>query len=145
MGWHLHPSEPAMHSVVSTVPEAPSGITHAPASQIPLAQSGPVSQLVFGSGTDGMQSPPLHSPLWQSLAWVQDAPAGDPDTPPELSPAAFSPPELEPAVDVEPPLDVDPPVDTEPPRDTEPPVDTELSPASLDPPEPPFAPGQPLL
>jgi hypothetical protein len=63
MGWHEHPSEPAIHSVVSTVPEAPAGITQAPAWQTPLAQSGPVSHEVFGSGTDGMQSPPLHCPL----------------------------------------------------------------------------------
>lgn len=138
MGWHEHPSDPAMHSVVSTEPEAPAGITHAPDSQTPLAQSGPVSQLVFGSGTDGMQSPPLHWPLRQSLACVQDEPAGDPGTPPELSPAAFSPPELAPASEVEPPLDVEPPMEVEPPMDTEPPVDIELSPASLDPPEPPF-------
>jgi hypothetical protein len=59
----MQPSDPAMHSVVSTVPEAPSGITHMPASQTPLAQSGPVSQLLFGSGSDGMQGPPLHTPL----------------------------------------------------------------------------------
>ena len=121
-----------MHSVVSTEPDAPSGITHAPDLQTPLAQSGPVSQVVFGSGTDGMQSPPLHWPLWQSLACMQDEPAGDPGTPPELSPAAFSPPELSPALEVDPPVDVDPPMDIEPP------VDIELSPASLDPPEPPF-------
>lgn len=132
MGWHEHPSDPAAHSVVSMVPEAPSGITHAPDSQTPLAQSGPVSQSLFGSGTDGMQSPPLHSPLWQSLACMQDEPAGDPGTSPDPSPPAFSPPELAPA------SDVDPPVEVEPPRDSEPPVDIELPPAALDPPEPPF-------
>jgi hypothetical protein len=120
-----------MHSVVSTVPDAPSGITQAPDLQIPLAQSGPVSQVVFGSGTDGMQSPPLHCPLRQSLACVQDEPAGDPGTPPELSPAAFSPPELAPALDIEPPRDVDPP------GDIAPPVDMESSPPTLDPPDPP--------
>src|SRR5690348_16192821 len=70
MGWQEHPSDPGMQSVISIVPEAPSGITHAPDSQTPLAQSGPVSQVVFGSGTDGMQSPPLHCPLRQSLACV---------------------------------------------------------------------------
>jgi hypothetical protein len=68
IGWHIHPSDPAVHSVVSTVPEAPAGITQAPALQTPLAQSGPVMQVEFGSGTLGMQSPPVHVPLWQSLA-----------------------------------------------------------------------------
>jgi len=136
MGWHEQPSAPAMQSVVSTVPEAPAGITHAPALQTPLAQSGPVSQVVFGSGTDGMQSPPLHWPLWQSLACVQDEPAGDPETPPELSPAAFSPPELDPAGELEPPMD--PPLDVDPPMDTEPPVDIALFPPTL-------LPGEPLL
>jgi hypothetical protein len=138
-----------VHSVVSIVPEAPAGITHAPDLQTPLAQSGPVSQVVFGSGTDGMQSPPLHCQLWQSLACVHDEPAGDPETPPELSPAAFSPPELEPAVDIEPPIDVEPardvvpPIDVVPPRDIAPPGDMEFSPPSLAPPEPP-PPGVPL-
>jgi hypothetical protein len=133
-----------MQSVVSTEPEAPAGITHAPALQTPLAQSGPVSQVVFGNGTDGIQSPPLHCPLWQSLACVQDEPAGDPETPLELSPAAFSPPELAPAADVDPPMDVvpaadvDPPMDVAPPIDIDPPVDIELFPPTLDPPEPPF-------
>jgi hypothetical protein len=48
---------------VSTVPEAPAGITQAPALQTPLAQSGPVWQLAFGSGTVGMHSPPVQMPL----------------------------------------------------------------------------------
>src|SRR5689334_5979910 len=26
IGWHVHPSDPGVHSVVSTVPEAPAGI-----------------------------------------------------------------------------------------------------------------------
>jgi len=141
IGWHEHPSDPAMQSVLSTVPEAPLGITHAPDLQTPLAQSGPVSQAVFGSGTDGMQSPPLHCPLRQSLACVQAEPAGDPETPPEPSPAAFSPPKLAPPVDVEPPTDVEPPMDVEPPSDIEPPVDMAVFPPALDPPEPP---GEPL-
>jgi hypothetical protein len=108
-----------MHSVVSIVPEAPSGITHVPDSHTPLAQSGPVSQLVFGSGTDGMQSPPLHWPLWQSLACVQDEPARAPGAPPELPPAAFSPPLFEPPDEIEPPAEVVPPAETEPPVDIE--------------------------
>jgi len=68
IGWHEHPSDPGMHWVVSTAPEAPAGITHAPDLQTPLAQSGPVMHVVFGSGTLGMQSPLAHVPLWQSLA-----------------------------------------------------------------------------
>lgn len=67
-GWHEQPREPGMQSVMSTAPEAPAGITHAPALQTPLAQSGPVMQVVFGSATVGMQSPPSHLALWQSLA-----------------------------------------------------------------------------
>jgi hypothetical protein len=67
IGWHMHPSDPAIHSVISTMPEAPAGITHIPDLQTPLAQSGPVAQVVFGSGTVGMQYPPVHLPLWQSL------------------------------------------------------------------------------
>ena len=68
MGWHEHPSEPTAQSVGSTPPEAPAGITHIPDLQTPLAQSGPVAQVVFGSGTVGMQYPPVHLALWQSLA-----------------------------------------------------------------------------
>jgi len=115
IGWHEHPSEPGMHSVVSTLPEAPAGITQAPDLQTPLAQSGPVVQVVFGSGTVGMQSFPVHVPLWQSLACVQGEPARKP--------------ELEPPLVVEPPLDI------------EPPLDVELSPPRFnpsEPPEPPF-------
>src|SRR6476646_10185222 len=101
-------------------------MTHAPDMHTPLAQSGPVSQLVFGSGTDGMQSPPLHCPLWQSLACAQGEPAGMPGIPPGLWPPEFSPPELSPAAlsppELAPPVDVDPPLDVEPPRDIEPPV-----------------------
>src|SRR5882724_10829485 len=108
IGWHMHPSDPAMHSVVSTEPEAPAGITHAPALQTPLAQSGPVLQVVFGSSTVGMQSPPSHLPLWQSLAWVQDEPAGEPGITPEPAPASdIAPPlEVEPAIAVEPALGI---------------------------------------
>jgi hypothetical protein len=62
-GWHEHPREPGVQSVISTAPEAPAGITHAPDLQTPLAQSGPVVQVVFGSGTAGMHSPPVHVPL----------------------------------------------------------------------------------
>lgn len=68
IGWHEHPSDPGVHSVVSTAPEAPVGITQTPDLQTPLAQSSPVAQVVFGSGTLGMQSPSVHVPLWQSLA-----------------------------------------------------------------------------
>ncbi|MFI5307301.1 MAG: hypothetical protein ACHQ53_08115 [Polyangiales bacterium] len=57
------------------MPEAPVGILHVPELQIPLAQSGPVEQVVFGSITVGMQSPPVHLPLWQSFAMVHDEPA----------------------------------------------------------------------
>ena len=53
IGWHVHPSDPAVHSVWSTVPEAPAGIWHFPETQTPLAQSGPVEQVVFGSITLG--------------------------------------------------------------------------------------------
>src|SRR5438045_2224690 len=77
MGWHMQPSEPGMQSVISTAPEAPSGITHIPDLQTPLAQSGPVSQVVLGSCTVGMQSLPVHVPLWHSLAWLQGVPAGE--------------------------------------------------------------------
>jgi hypothetical protein len=150
MGWHEQPSEPGMQSVVSTVPDAPAGITHAPDLQTPLAQSGPVSQVVFGSGTDGMQSPPLHWALWQSLACVHAEPAGEPGIPPELSPAVFSPPEFAPAADTEPPAEIEPPVDVEPPTETEPPADVAPPvavvpfPPLLEPPEPPLERG-PLL
>ena len=63
IGWHVHPSDPGTHSVVSTMPEAPAGITHIPDLQTPLAQSGPVAQVVFGSGTVGVQYPPVHLAL----------------------------------------------------------------------------------
>jgi hypothetical protein len=68
MGWHEHPNDPAVHPAGSTEPEAPAGIWHFPETQIPLAQSGPVEQVVFGSIPVGSQSFPLHLPLWQSLA-----------------------------------------------------------------------------
>jgi hypothetical protein len=118
----MQPSDPAVHSVVSTVPEAPAGITHAPALQTPLAQSGPVMQEVFGSGTVGMHSPPVHTPLWQSLACVQAEPARTP----LLAPPAFAPPAFAPPLAVEPPLA------------SEPPLDMELSPPKFNPSEPPF-------
>src|SRR3954463_3764483 len=63
IGWHEHPSDPGAQSVGSTEPEAPAGITHIPDLQTPLAQSGPVEQVVFGSVPVGMQSPPVHLPL----------------------------------------------------------------------------------
>jgi len=119
-GWHIQPSDPAMHSVVSTAPEAPAGITHAPFLQTPLAQSGPVVQVVFGSITVGMQSPPSHTPLSQSLAIVHCEPAGEP--------VLGSPPELAPPLTVEPPFDVEPPLNVNPPF-------VELSPPGVDPPE----------
>jgi hypothetical protein len=53
IGWHEHPSDPVVHPVGSTVPVAPAGIWHFPETQTPLAQSGPVEQVVFGSGTVG--------------------------------------------------------------------------------------------
>lgn len=106
IGWHAHPSDPAAHSVGSTEPVAPAGISHFPELQIPLAQSGPVEQVVFGSVTVGMQSPPVHWPLWQSPAPVQVEPAGEPEgaPPPEVAP----PPELAPPLEFEPPPDVEP-------------------------------------
>jgi hypothetical protein len=55
VGWHEHPSDPAGQSVVSTEPDAPAGISHTPDLQTPLAQSGPVVQVVFGSMPVGMQ------------------------------------------------------------------------------------------
>jgi hypothetical protein len=86
------------------MPEAPAGITHIPDLQTPLAQSGPVAQVVFGSITVGMQYPPVHLPLWQSLAWVQCEPAGEPElalpSEPMIDPSTF---ELEPPVLFNPP------------------------------------------
>jgi hypothetical protein len=92
----MQPSEPGIQSVISTAPEAPSGITHFPDLQTPLAQSGPVSQLVFGSCTVGMQSLPVHVPLWHSRAWLQGVPAGEPELGPpfEVEPA-LPPPETD--------------------------------------------------
>src|SRR5690242_873137 len=84
IGWHAHPSDPATQSVGSTEPEAPAGIWHFPELQTPLAQSGPVEQLVFGSIPVGSQSPPVHLPLWQSLACIHDEPAEEPGAPAEL-------------------------------------------------------------
>ena len=101
------------------MPEAPGGIWHFPELQIPLAQSAPVMQVVFGR-PGGMQSPPVHVPLWQSLAWLQCEPAGEP----EIAP----PPE--PPLDIEPPLEVEPPLEIKPPSDVAPPA----------PPAPVFAP-----
>jgi hypothetical protein len=110
IGWHAHPSDPAAQSVGSTEPEAPAGIWHFPEVQTPLAQSGPVEQVVFGSIPVGMQSPPVHVPLWQSLAWVHAEPA---EVPLGLDP----PLELPPPLDVEPP---DPAVDPPAPPSIEP-------------------------
>ena len=62
MGWHMHPSDPAGHSVGSTVPVEPGGITHFPFVHTPLAQSAPVMQVVLGS-PGGMQYPPVQTPL----------------------------------------------------------------------------------
>ena len=118
-GWHEHPSDPGAQVVGSIVPEAPAGIWHFPELQIPLAQSGPVEQVVFGSIPVGSQSPPVHLPLWQSLACVQCEPA--PEAPPEVEPSR----EVDPSREVEPPLEVDPPLDVEP------------SVPVVDPPEPP--------
>jgi hypothetical protein len=101
--WHEHPSDPGAQSVGSTVPEAPAGIWHFPEMQTPLAQSGPVEQVVFGSIPVGSQSPPVHLPLWQSMASVHDEPAGE--APPELAP----PLELTPPPAVPPPLELAPP------------------------------------
>ena len=80
--WHEHPSDPFAQSVGSTPPEAPGGIWHIPDLQIPLAQSGPVEQVVFGSIPIGSQSPPVHLPLWQSFALVHDEPAEGAEAPP---------------------------------------------------------------
>ena len=79
IGWHGQPSAPGIQSAVSTAPEAPAGMTHVPESQTPLAQSGPVLQVVLGSAAVGMQRPPVQVPLWQSRAWLQDEPAGMPE------------------------------------------------------------------
>lgn len=94
LGWHMHPSEPGIQSVTSTAPDAPSGITHMPALQTPLAQSGPVSHVVLGSSAVGMQSLPSHLPLSQSLAWPQVVPAGAPgfEPPFDVEPALVAPP-----------------------------------------------------
>jgi hypothetical protein len=78
------------------MPVVPSGIWHAPETQIPLAQSGPVTQLVFGRVAVVSQSPPVHLPLWQSLAWVHGEPPseGPPGVEPtEVEPPGFEPPE----------------------------------------------------
>jgi len=80
--------------------------------------------VVFGSGTLGMQSPPVQVPLWQSLACAQLEPAGEP----ELVPPVFAPPEL-----VAP---LPGPPELEPPRLRLPP-DVELSPPRASAPEPP--------
>jgi hypothetical protein len=96
------------------MPEAPAGITHIPDLQTPLAQSGPVVQVVFGSGTVGMQYPPVHLPLWQSLAWAQCEPAVGSEIAPPLEP-----PEVEPPAPVKPPSDVEPPGPTSVPMLTE--------------------------
>jgi hypothetical protein len=118
IGWHMHPRFPAAHSVVSTMPEAPAGIWHIPDLQTPLAQSGPVMHVVFGSGTVGKQYPPVHLPLWQSLACAQCEPAGEPEgaLPPE------PPAPIEPPAPVEPPALLKPPAPIKPPSDIEPPA-----------------------
>jgi hypothetical protein len=117
IGWHAHPSDPAAQSVGSTEPEAPAGTWHFPASQTPLAQSGPVEQVVFGNIAVGSHSPPVHLPLWQSLALVHDEPADEAEAPPELEPAL----EFEPPFEVEPPLEFEPPLEVEPSLEVEPP------------------------
>jgi hypothetical protein len=76
MGWHGHPSEPAVQGPVVPVAVVPAGISHFPETQMPLAQSGPVLQLVFGSSPVVSQRPPVHLPLWQSLACVHNEPLG---------------------------------------------------------------------
>jgi hypothetical protein len=73
------------------VPEAPAGIWHVPEVHVPLAQSAPVEQVVFGSIPVGPQSPPVHVPLWQSFAWVHDEPAGEAEGSPL---PGIDPPEL---------------------------------------------------
>jgi hypothetical protein len=82
-------------------------------------------QVVFGSGTLGMQSSLVHVPLWQSLAWAQDEPARTP---------GLEPPELEP------PLDVAPASDVAPTLDVAPALDVERSPPRFNPSEPPEPP-----
>src|SRR5258706_15737016 len=82
IGWHVHPSDPAGHMVVSTMPEAPAGITHIPDLQTPLAQSGPVAQVVFGSIPLGIQYPPSRLPPWQWLSRVQREPPEEPQNAP---------------------------------------------------------------
>jgi hypothetical protein len=78
-------------------------------------------QVVLGS-PGGMQKPPVQTPLWQSLAWVQCEPAGEPEIePPEPPVPVEPPPDVEPPALVEPPLDVDAPPLLEPPV-PEPPV-----------------------
>src|SRR3954462_6576768 len=101
---HTHPSDPATQSAGSTEPEAPAGISHIPDLQTPLAQSGPVEQVVFGNIPVGMQSPPVPLPLSHSIAWVQREPGVEPDLVPlpVVEPRA----EVEPSSDVEPPEDV---------------------------------------
>jgi hypothetical protein len=143
IGWHEHPSDPAAQSVGSTMPEAPGGIWHFPALQIPLAQSAPVMQVVF-CRPGGMQSPPVHVPLWQSLAWVQCEPAGEPEVPPPAPPVEDDPPvDIEPPLDVEPPAPVEPPVEVEPLVDIEPPAPVE-PPVEVEPPAPEVSRGPPL-
>jgi hypothetical protein len=92
--------------------------------QTPLAQSAPVMQVVFGR-PGGMQNPPVHVPLWQSLACVQCEPAGDPVLAPPVPPVEVEPPPA-PPVEVEtppaPPVEVETPVEIEPPLDVELPV-----------------------
>ena len=122
IGWHEHPSDPGGQSALSTVPEAPAGIWHFPDVHTPLAQSGPVEQVVFGSVPDGMQSPPVHLPLWQSFARLHDEPAGE------------APPALEPPLDVAPPANVEPPPDVAPPNvDPPAPGDAPPEPPSIEP------------
>jgi hypothetical protein len=105
IGWHAHPSDPAPQVVGSTAPEAPAGIWHFPETQTPLAQSGPVAQVVFGSITLGSQSPPVHLPLWQSVPWVHAEPAWAPELappfvapPPDVDPPAPDPPTPDPPI-----------------------------------------------
>jgi hypothetical protein len=104
----------------------------------PLAQSGPVVQLVFGSGFVVSQRPPVHLPLWQSLASVQKVPPGaaPPVEVPASEPPWFAPPWFEPPWS-EPPWSAPPePPEFEPPW-FEPP---KLKPPWFEPPwsEPPW-------
>jgi hypothetical protein len=99
--WHWHPRAPALHEPPPAPPEPvdPGGTSHFPELQIPLAQSEPVLQLVFGSGPFDSQSPPVHLPLVHSLAWLQGEPGREPvgDEPPDGELPVEEPPDPPPA------------------------------------------------